>query len=292
MRGFGMTVVAFALVLPAVAGAQRPEQESARTLPKIEVAGQDDPAYTALRGTTGTKTDTPLLDVPQTINVVTRELIEERGATRLRDALETVPGVLPSTGYGGLDSGQVYSRGFFTETVYRDGFRDFAFSSPHDLAVFDRIEVLKGPASVLYGSNEPGGAVNFVTKRPSFDPVYSLKLRAGSFDARRIEADATGALGSSERFAYRLIVAYDDSESHRDFVESETRLIAPSLTWRVSDATELTLLLEYLENDYTFERGFIPELEMLALPIERFLDEPGQNLNSSHGAACSRSSTV
>jgi iron complex outermembrane receptor protein len=253
--------------------------EQPKTLPKVSVDAADDPSYAALQSSTGTKTDTPLIDIPQAINVITRELIEDRGATRLRDALETVPGVMLSTGYGGLDSGQVYSRGFFAETVYRDGFRDFAFSSPHDIAVFDRIEVLKGPASVLYGSNEPGGAVNYVTKRPEFDPRHSLKLQAGSYDARRIEGDVTGAFGDSDRFAYRVVMAYEDSDSHRDFKEFENRLIAPSFTWRMTDGTSMTLLLEYLENEYTFERGFTPDPQMLDLPIDRFLDEPGQNYN-------------
>jgi iron complex outermembrane recepter protein len=267
------------LGLPILTSAQTQPStnDSARTLPRIQVEGAEEPVYTATHVATGTKTDTPLIDVPQTINVVTRELIEDRGATRLRDALETVPSVLPSTGYGGLDSGQVYSRGFFTENVYRDGFRDFAASSPHDLAAFERIEVLKGPGSVLYGSNEPGGVVNYVTKRPSFDPEYSLKLQLGSYNARRVEGDAAGPLGSGDRFAYRLAVAYEDSDSHRDFVELENRLVAPSLTWRVADGTSLTMLLEYLESEYTFERGLTADPEMFALPIGRFLDEPGQN---------------
>lgn len=269
------------LILPALCSSQTAESPSVapKTLPKVWVEAAEDPAYTSSQATTGTKTQTPLLDVPQTINVITRELIEDRGATRLRDALETVPGVMLSTGYGGLDSGQVYSRGFFAETVYRDGFRDFAFSSPHDIAAFERIEVLKGPASVLYGSNEPGGAVNYVTKRPEFDSSYQLKLNAGSFNTRRVEGDATSSLGGSDRFAYRVVVAYEDSESHRDFVKFENKLIAPSATWRMSDATTMTLLLEYLEHEYTFERGFTPDPQMLQLPIDRFLDEPGQNYN-------------
>lgn len=92
------------------------------TLPRVRVEAAEQGGYAAKDTTTATKTDTPLLDVPQTINIVTHDLIADRGVTRVRDALETVPGVLPATGYGGLDSGQVFSRGFFTETTYRERF--------------------------------------------------------------------------------------------------------------------------------------------------------------------------
>lgn len=285
-RSAGVCLIVAILCGTAVHAAETPAQGTARTLPVVRVEASEEAGYAAKDATTATRTDTPLIDVPQAVNVITQEWMEDRGITRLRDAVEMVPGVLPSTGYGGLDSGQVFSRGFFTETTYRDGFRDFSFASPHDPAVFERIEVLKGPASVLYGSNDPGGMVNYVSKRPLFESAYSIKVQGGSYDAKRIEADAGGPLGG-ERFAYRVVAAYDDSDSHRDYVSATTKLVAPSFAWQIQDGTLLTVLLEWLDHDYTFERGFTAEEAMFDLPIDRFLEEPGQNFaeNDSRRAA-------
>lgn len=241
--------------------------------PTAPIAG-----YRATRALSGTRTDTPIRDIPQTINVVTRDELQDRGVTRITDVFYTVPGAHGGTGYGGLANGYgTLLRGFSSYTDYRDGFRDFGFVSPRDVALFERIEVAKGPSSVLYGTNDPGGAVNYVTKRPLFDAERKATLTYGSYDSYRATVDLGGPLIDSGNLAYRLVAVYDDRGSHRDYVESETRILAPSLALRVGDDTLLTLLTEFTRYDYTFERGFPTEPEFIDLPRDRFLEEPDLN---------------
>jgi iron complex outermembrane recepter protein len=270
---------AASLWLAALAQAQpvaAPDAE--RTLPAVRVTGKAEAAYAPPNATTGTRTDTELKDVPQTVNVVPLQELRDRGVVKLTDVFNTVPGTQAGTGYGGLGNGYgTYIRGFGSYTNYRDGFRDFSFVSARDIALFERVEVLKGPASVLYGTNDPGGIVNYVAKRPSLTAAREATLSLSSYRARRGEIDLTGPIGTSGQWAYRLIAVADERDSHRDFVSSDTRLLAPSLTWRPSAATAVTLSAESVRQHYTFERGFPVEPELIALPRERFLEEPGLN---------------
>lgn len=234
--------------------------------------------YAAKRTVTGTRTDTPIRDVPQTINIVTRDELRDRGVVKITEVFKTVPGVLPGTGYGGLANGYgTFVRGFETSTDYRDGFRDFASVSARDVALFERIEILKGPSSVLYGSNDPGGVINYVSKRPLFESAHEVSVSAGSYNARRIETDLSDPLGESGNASYRLVTIYDERDSHRDYVSSDTRIVAPSLAWKIGEATLVTLLTEFLHYDFTFERGLMTVPEMIDLPRDRFLEEPGLN---------------
>jgi iron complex outermembrane receptor protein len=258
---------------PAAGAASAPVD----TLPAIKVTGSADPARPTA-ASTATRTDTPLADVPQTINVVPAETLRERGTLRINEVAETVAGVHGGTGYGGLANGYgFYIRGFGSYTNYRDGFRDFSFLYPRDVSLFERVEVLKGPSSVLYGSNDPGGIVNFISKRPRFDAARELSLTVGSFGARRASADLTGPLEGDRTLAWRLVATHDERDSHRDFVSSRTQLAAPSLTWQPDAATRVTLQAEVVRQRYTFERGFLAEPEFIQLPRERFLEEPDLN---------------
>lgn len=252
--------------LPAVRVTAKPERESA--------FGPVD-GYAAKRSATGTKTDTPLKDIPQIVNVVGQQELRDRGVGDMGDVFNTVPGAVGGSGYGGSGSSvDATIRGFRSSADFRDGLRDFGFYAVRDIALFERVEVLKGPASVLYGTNEPGGIVNYVAKRPRFETERELGLALGSFSARRAELDLTGPVAQDGSLAYRLIAMVDDSESHRDFVFNDKRVLAPSLTWRPSSSTEVTLFAELGRQDYLFDRGFLAEPEMLGLPRERFLGEP------------------
>jgi iron complex outermembrane recepter protein len=262
------------------AAASAPAAESA--LPVVKVTGTAPARPTA--ASTGTRTEAPLADVPQTVNVVPAETLRERGTLRISEVAETVPGVHGGTGYGGMANGYgFYIRGFGSYTNYRDGFRDFSFISPRDVSLFERVEVLKGPASVLYGTNDPGGIVNFISKRPRFDSARELTLTLGSFDARRASVDLTGPLDEARTLAWRLVLTHDERDSHRDFVSSRTQLAAPSLTWQPDPDTSVTLLAETVRQHYTFERGFLAEQEFIDLPRERFLEEPGLNRARARG---------
>jgi iron complex outermembrane recepter protein len=253
-------------------------QEATETvLPPVKVIATKE-GYRSEDGGAINKLDVPLKDIPQSINIITESVIRDREVLRLNEIIDTAPGVQGGTGYGGLANGYgFYMRGFFAGTTLRDGFRDFTFVSPRDPALFERVEIMKGPASVLYGSNEPGGIVNFVSKRPQFDPSRTVSLTYGSYDTRRAVADLTGPIDEESRLSYRLILVGDKRGSHRDHVESETQVVAPSVRWRATPDTDINFSAEWIRHDYTFERGFLGEAAFLELPRERFLEEPGMN---------------
>jgi iron complex outermembrane recepter protein len=282
MRRTGAALLAWAISACAAmaqpaAPAPAASQPAVSELAPVRVIGNRT-GYKPTDASTGTKTDTALKDVPQTVNVVPLEELRDRGVVKLTDVFNTVAGTQAGTGYGGLGNGYgTYIRGFSSGTNYRDGFRDFSFISPRDIALFERVEILKGPSSVLYGTNDPGGIVNYVAKRPQFESQREVSLAIGSYDARRGEIDLTGPIDSEGTLAYRLIVVGDDRDSHRDFVSSKTRVLAPSVTWKLSTQTSLTVSAEAIRYDYTFERGFPVAPEFLSLPRERFLEEPGLN---------------
>ena len=218
-------------------------------------------------------------DIPASVQVIPKEVIQDRQVVRLNELADNVSGVRPQATYGGLASQGYFIRGFGTgfETL-RDGFRDFGFISPRDIANIERVEFLEGPASVLYGSaTSPGGVVNTITKKPLADPFYQLNGTIGSNDFYRTAIDFSGPLLENRAALYRLNAAYENAKSFRDFVENESTFIAPMITVKAGERTNLTFGYEYQKYDYTFDRGFPANKVVFDLPISRFLGEPNLN---------------
>jgi iron complex outermembrane receptor protein len=256
-------------------------QPTAETDAPIElvVTGEQD-RYRVTEASTATKLDVPLRDVPASVQVIPKEVIQDRQVIRLNELSDNVSGVRPQETYGGLASQGYFIRGFSTsfETL-RDGFRDFGFFSPRDVANIERVEFLKGPASVLYGSaTSPGGVVNTITKQPLADPFYQLNGTIGNNDFYRTSIDFSGPLLENRAALYRINAAYENAKSFRDFVENESTFIAPIITFKAGERTNLTFGYEYQKYDYTFERGFPSDNPVVFdLPINRFLGEPNLN---------------
>lgn len=229
--------------------------------------------YRVEEATTATKTDTPLRNTPQSVQVIDRQVMEDRQIIRLSEVAENVSGVQYAAGYGGLSSADYYVRGFSTNGNLRNGFRDFVFISPRDVANIERIEFLKGPASVLYGLSEPGGTVNTVTKQSLSDPYYAGSMTFGSFSLYRPTVDLSGPLNANKSLLYRFNLAYENAGIFRDFTDSESIFVAPVVTWKVGPRTTLTTEMEYQNYQYTFDRTFRPDPEFLRLPVSRFLGE-------------------
>ena len=240
--------------------------------------GEIEDDYYVRDATTATKTDISIQDTPGSIQVIPEQVIEDRRVVRLNELADNVSGVTPQSGYGGLSSQGYYLRGFSLDSEsFRNGFRDFGFLSPRDVANVERVEFLKGPASVLYGGgNSFSGLVNTVTKKPVFEPLYDANFTVGNYDFYRPTLDFGGAL-IEDRLAYRLNVAYENADSFRDFNESESIFVAPALTWQIGDRTTLTAEFEYQNYDYVFDRGLLPSEVFFDLPISRFLGEPDVN---------------
>lgn len=264
------------LVLSVAVGAET--AESVEESIQVVVTGEEDEGYNPPTATTGTRIEAPLRDVPLTLQVIPRQVIEDRQIVRLTELADNVPGVEPVSGYGNLPSNDYYIRGFNTGESFRNGFRDFTFISPRDLANIERVEFLRGPASVLYGGGfNLTGAVNTVTERPLAEPRYEVNTTVGSYEFYRPTLDFTGPLIEDGSLLYRLNFAYTNADSFRDFNESESVFVAPVLTWAIGPRTTLTTEFEYQNYDYVFDRGLPPGDVFLDLPRDRFLFEPDIN---------------
>ena len=205
----------------------------------IKAAPQGD-SYTPTATSTATKGSAPLRDVPQAVNVVPAQLLRDQGARSMEDALRNVPGVAMSHGDGQRD--QVVIRGFTAiADQFVDGVRDDALYF-RDLADIERIEVLKGPAAVLYGRGSSGGLINRITKKPQFGETSGeASVGVGSYAWRRATADLN--VGISDTAAFRLNAAVEDSDSYRDQQFVKRHNFAPSLALKLAPPTDL--LLQY-----------------------------------------------
>ncbi|MEM1291584.1 MAG: TonB-dependent siderophore receptor [Cyanobacteria bacterium P01_H01_bin.162] len=266
------------LVLSVVPGvAQAGEDEEAL---RIVVTGDEDPGYAESNATTATRTDTPLIEIPQSIQVIPEAVLEDQQVIRLNDALRNVPGVVPGNSFaGGLDVFTI--RGFEGAAILRDGFRtsetDIAGQGGlQETANLERIEVLRGPASILYGNVEPGGVINLVTKQPLDTPFAEVATQFGSYGLFRPTLDVTGPLDAEGNIRYRLNAAYERADGFRDYdTEVDRVFIAPVVAFDLGDRTDLTLNLEYLNDQRPYERGIPPIGDELAdVPLDTIIGEP------------------
>ncbi len=261
-----IAVAVAAALLPAAVHAQ-----SETRLPEVSVraSAESEPAYKVPAATTATKTDTPLKDIPQTINVVDQQLIREVRALYMKDALRNVPGVFVSGGEGRRD--QFAIRGFSAELdMYVDGIRDMA--SFRDLSNIERIEVLKGPAAMLFGRGSAGGVINRVTKKPTAEPIREVQATVGSDDLYRAEVDLGGALGPAASF--RLTGAHETGGQFRDHIDNERTAVAGGIEFKLAPATRLLTQVELLRQEATPDRG-IPSVNgrPADVPVSNFYGE-------------------
>jgi iron complex outermembrane receptor protein len=258
----------------------KPEAEGEEE--ELVVTEEQENDYRVPNSSTATKTDTPLRDIPGSVQIIPRQLLEDRQVTRIQQIADNVPGLRPDPFNSNVapSAGSFIIRGFSSvSTNFRDGFRDYGSVSPVDLAGVEQIEVLKGPASVLYGQSQPGGIINIVSKKPLNTPQYIVNFTAGSFNFYRPTLDITGPLNADKTAAYRLNIAYENAGSFRDFVNSENIFIAPALAFQLGKNTTLNLNVEYQRNRYTPDNiptyNAIPEY--FDIPINRFFGEPDIN---------------
>ncbi len=233
----------------------------------VVVGGYRPPAST----TASKLGDVPAHETPFSAQFIPARVLEDQQARTLNDALRNVSGVATQAGIGNLVPRQRL-RGFVPQSQLKNGFRQNLLSTLSDLANVEQIEVLKGPASALYGTFEPGGIVNMQTKRPLWQPLRRVEFAAGSYDAYRLAADVSGPM--ADRWAYRLNAAFENAGSHRDFVDRQKVFVAPAVTWRPSARTTFDVQAELLWHDGGFDRGFGNNATLIDLPVSRNLGEP------------------
>lgn len=234
-----------------------------------------------LKSEGSTKTDTPILQVPQPVTVVTDEVFEAQGAVSVSDTLKYVAGVSANP-YGPdsrVDGGFV--RGL-DALQFRDGMRDiFSYyasirSDPYN---FSQVELIRGPASVLFGAGSLGGIVNLVSKQPEFEFAGEASLRYGSHDRKEALADVTGPL--SDTLAARVVARVRDSGSQTDYVPDDRVLLSPSLTFAPTMDTKVTLIGLYQEDDGGSTSQFLPLVGTILdnpngkLANDLFIGKPG-----------------
>lgn len=238
------TLAALAALTTQATAQQAPiaAEPAGNTLPGITVTGTQEPGYKTPVGGASTKSDTPLVETPMSVQVVPREVLDDQRAYNLYEAIKNVSGVLTSQ-YTFYDFVQI--RGFANGYAanYRNGLQLQAISGL-DMALVDSIEVVKGPASMLYGRIEPGGLVNQVMKRPQAASAYALAQEAGSFGLWRTTLDATGPVTGDKTLRYRVVGAYTRSESFMDFVQKRNAVGSLALAWQPSADFQLNVALE------------------------------------------------
>lgn len=242
-------------------------------------ADTEEPGYAADSSSTGTKTDTPIMELPQSVGIVTGDLLRDRNAVRLVDALRNVPGVSVGGYYSEWDYYRI--RGFdaaFTTRV--DGLKPL-YDGAEETFGLERIEVLKGPAAMLYGESPIGGLVNLTSKKPRRDEdSTSLSTSAGSFGEGEFGLDA-GMASDDGDSAARLVAMYRVYGSPVEHVEMSERIyLAPSASWWLGDATTVTVLAQYQKRDVNTAwplpaSGFILDNPNGDLPLDRNIGEPG-----------------
>jgi iron complex outermembrane recepter protein len=240
---------------------------------QVVVTGEQDEGYNPSRATTATRTDIPLRDVPQSIQVVPRQVIEDQQAQDIDEIVRNVSGVNLSNSAGGI--AEIFNIRGFEGTVLRDGFRRGVPFELLDTTNIERVEVLKGPSSVLFGQLEPGGVINVITLEPLADPFYSVQFQAGNYEFYRPSLDFSGPLNDDRSLRYRLSASYLSSGSFRDFTNIERYFVAPALAWDISDNTRILLNAEFLNDTRPRDRGLVAIGTGVAdIPISRRLGEP------------------
>lgn len=247
--------------------AQDSDEES--KIEKIEIIGQKQ-AY---------KGDFAELETPQSELTLDLDSLRNIGATDISEALDLSSSIARQNNFGGLWNSFAV-RGFVGDENLPSNYLVNGFSAgrgfggTRDLSGVEYVEVLKGPRAALFGRGEPGGTVNLVTKRPTFDTAGELRLQAGSYSTYRLDADYTTPI--SENVAVRFVGHYADGESFRDTIEFTRQGMSPSIAWAIDDNTLLSYELEYSDQEVPFDRGVIAiDGELGLIPPSRFLGEPG-----------------
>ena len=265
--------------LPPIGASQPIEPEEKGEMPFVEakpvtvIASRQ--SYNVTHSTTATKTDTPIMETPFSIQAVPQQVIRDQQAVRLDTALNNVSGVFQNQSFSLIESFNI--RGFTTFDYYREGTRIQAAltqAGRRETANLERIEVLKGPASILYGRIDPGGMINLVVKKPQVEPYYSLQQQIGSYDFYRTALDATSKLNESGSLLYRFNMSYENSGSFREFVQNDRAFFAPVVQWKLSDRTQITFDVEYGKGKVRPESGTVASGNRpVSLPIQRNLGE-------------------
>jgi len=242
--------------------------EGVMALPETSVIGVENTesawgpveGYTATRTAAGTKTDTALVEAPRSISVATRQQMDDRSVHSLDDAVRYMPGITASSYGSDTRADWLRVRGF-EPTQFLDGLPlpKGVYANPkQETWNLDRLALLRGPASSVYGQTPPGGLLDMVSRRPSDVQSSEIQLQYGSDNHRQINFASTGKIDDAGQFLYGLSGVVRDSGTQVDHVDNKRYNIAPSLTWNIDDDTKFTLLTQFTRDDTGITSQFLP----------------------------------
>ncbi|MEH2448009.1 MAG: TonB-dependent siderophore receptor, partial [Nostoc sp.] len=283
---FGVTPGASTAQQPTTTPEQKPSTTEPEKPIELNVIAPPD-TYRVPDATTATKTDTPLRDIPASIQVIPQQVIEDQQPRNLIGILSNA-GVVQNNFSSRIED-TFLIRGFTARNVYRNGVKDrfangAAFSS--SLTNIDRVEVVRGPNSVIYGQVNPGGIINIVTKKPLSQPYYALEVRRGAYDLFEPSLDVSSPLTKDGSLSYRLNTSYRTAEDFTDFYNEKRFFVSPVVNWRIGKNTNLTFDSEYEDIQQSLGTGDdqIASATILPnpngkIPINRYLGEPTDFFN-------------
>lgn len=226
-------------------------EEDIIVLPVFDIQGSQEGVYREKLAVTASGVVATVRETPLSIDVITSELLKDTGVNEIIDAFRYTPGIStqPDSVLNPADNLKI--RGFNSGWILRNGFRRYYFQNGDGI---DRIEIVRGPVAAFFGQAEPGGVINYITKKPGFEWKHSLKVTYGSDDFKKVAVDTQGLILDSEKFGklgYRVISTYQDSESWKDYVSTERPYVLTALRYDLSDKFRMDLDYEYSRNEQT-----------------------------------------
>ncbi len=254
-------------------------------LPKLTVSESAESEYAVPNASTATKTDTPIMDTPVSIQVVPLQVLQDQQVIRIDQALKNVSGISFTNG-GDTSFGNAFDavviRGFATDSHLWNGVRIDSFGSDTELftaqlANVESIEVLKGPAAILYGAVEPGGVINIVTKQPQSTPSFSAEQQFGSYGLYRTTVGATGPVNESKTLLYRVDASYDTSGSIVDLGFTRNLFIAPTVKFLLGEHAQLTIEYEHKDANFNGNYAIFPVVQAASGNFVPLYNDPQLN---------------
>ncbi|MEM1136693.1 MAG: TonB-dependent receptor, partial [Bacteroidota bacterium] len=256
--------------------------EDTRTLQSVEIIGREETSYKNTKSFIGTKSATLLKDVPQSISYVTKELALDQAAFRVNDVVKNISGVNQFSFYNDITIRGHRIQGQRSSGNLVNGMRAFtSFWKQQLIPHIERVEVIKGPASALFGNASPGGTINRVTKKPLEETRQSISATVGSFNTFRTLGDFTGAMTKDKTLLYRLNLGYENSGSFRDLQFDKNLVVAPSFSFLPNDNTRLNFDIVYQGSEGRLDRGqaVFGNGDLFSVPISKALNAANDYLN-------------
>ncbi|WP_392353720.1 TonB-dependent siderophore receptor [Pseudoalteromonas sp. PB2-1] len=260
---------------------KQPSKKALSDIEVIEVLGRSAQTTFSDYSYSVTRTAADILEIPQSVSAVTKEVIQDQAMMRLNDVTSFISGANEYSVYD-----DITIRGFRSQDDRRvNGMRTHNnFWNQTLIAHVERVEVIKGPASAVFGDASPGGTVNTVTKKPLGESRHSISARFGSYSDKYVALDTTGKVASNDRWLYRFNAGYEDSETFRDNIFNESLLLSPSFTYLLSDDTKINVEVVYSDSKGLLDRGQ-PNLrnatDLSQVPISLSSNQPGDKLDTT-----------